>query len=106
MAVATLISGVSTSDIWSGGTVDYKPDLGNETSEFKILTQRRQNEEEKKARYHWSLLRDSIKNVCQAVEHADAKDTTISHGIYHDRKINHTHDIQHAVFIPQKKVKR
>ena len=106
MALAHLINNVRTAGI---SFDDIDDDLegaiaGREVSEMEILTQRRRGEEQRRARHHWSLLRDSITNVRKAVENAVSRDIGLVHGIHPDRKLNHTYPIQHAIFIPQRKV--
>lgn len=104
MALAHLISDVRAAGISFDEDDLEEAVVGREVSELELLTKRRRAEEQKKARHHWSLLRDSIRNVRKAVEQADARDVSLVHGIHHDRKLNHTYVIQHAIFIPQRKV--
>ena len=104
MALAHLISNVRAAGISFDDDDPVEALVGREVSELELLTLRRRTEEQRKARYHWSLLRDSIRNVRKAVEQADTRDITLVHGIHHDRKLNHTYNIQHAIFIPQRKV--
>ena len=104
MALAHLISNVRAAGISIDDDDPIEALVGREVSEVELLTLRRRTEEQRKARYHWSLLRDSIRNVRKAVEQADTRDISLVHGIHHDRKLNHTYNIQHAIFIPQRKV--
>lgn len=63
--------------------------------------ERRRQEEVRKARYNWSLLRNSIKNTITAVKEADTKNVLISHGIHHQRKINLSTELKQVLFIKE-----
>ncbi|XP_052231228.1 WD repeat-containing protein 97-like isoform X3 [Dreissena polymorpha] len=71
------------------------------SKQLEILMERRRQEEVRKARYHWSLLRNSIKNTITAVKEADTKNVLISHGIHHQRKINHSTELKQVLFIKE-----
>jgi hypothetical protein len=86
--------------------VEFKPVIDTpEMTEHQLLEDRRRREEKARAQAHWALLRDSIKNVCRAVEQSDSEDLWLSHGIHHQRKLNHTYPVQTALFMPQRKVR-
>ncbi|XP_067652672.1 WD repeat-containing protein 97-like isoform X2 [Haliotis asinina] len=72
-------------------------------SALEILVQRRNAEERRKARHHWTLLRNSIKHTVDAVANSDIRDIVISHGIHHERKLNHTQPLQNVVFVSPRK---
>lgn len=69
------------------------------SKQLEILMERRRQEEVRKARFHWSLLRSSIKNTISAVKVADEKNVLISHGIHHQRKMNHSTELKQVMFI-------
>jgi len=63
--------------------------------------ERRRQEEVRKARFNWSLLRNSIRNTISAIKDADVKNVVISHGIHHQRKINHTTELKQVIYIKE-----
>ena len=69
--------------------------------QLEILMERRRQEEVRKARHHWSLLRNSIRNTVQAVQEADIKSVVISHGIHHLRKLNHETRLKQVMYIKE-----
>ena len=69
--------------------------------QLEILMERRRQEEVRKARYHWSLLRNTIRHTVQAVQEADVKSVVISHGIHHLRKLNHDTKLKQVMFIKE-----
>lgn len=71
------------------------------SKQLEILMERRRQEEVRKARFHWSLLRNSIKNTITAVKESDEKNVLISHGIHHLRKMNHATELKQVVFIKE-----
>lgn len=71
------------------------------SKQLEILMERRRQEEVRKARFHWSLLRSSIRNTISAVKEADVKNIVISHGIHHQRKINHNAELKQVIFIKE-----
>ncbi|KAL3860750.1 hypothetical protein ACJMK2_010825 [Sinanodonta woodiana] len=73
------------------------------SKQLTILVERRQAEEKRKSRHHWSLLRDAIKNITEKVKVLDIRDTIINHGIHLQRKLNHTKNIKEAIFLEDKK---
>ena len=42
-----------------------------------------------KAKYHWKLLRNSIKNAVDKVAKCDVKELMVGHGLHHGRSMNH-----------------
>ena len=71
------------------------------SKQLEILIERRRQEEVRKARHNWSLLRNSIRNTVQAVREADIKSVVISHGIHHLRKLNHETKLKQVMFIKE-----
>ena len=86
-------------------TPDEDVDAVHTASEFEILVERHRAEIKRKAQYHWSLLRNCIRNTIQAISAADLKDIVISHGIHHERQIAHSRSVQQVVFLEARKVK-
>ncbi|KAH9495631.1 hypothetical protein Btru_015471 [Bulinus truncatus] len=74
-----------------------------ETSEVEALFKRRQLEAHDRALEHWSLLRQSVLSVKKVLEEADVKDVTLTHGIYRERKLNHSQNVLQVMFIPEHK---
>ncbi|XP_048253419.1 WD repeat-containing protein 97-like isoform X2 [Haliotis rufescens] len=79
------------------------PSDSKDVSALEILVQRRTAEERRKAQHHWTLLRNSVKHTVEAVAHADIREIVISHGIHHERKLNHTQPLQNVIFISPRK---
>ncbi|XP_053401290.1 WD repeat-containing protein 97-like isoform X3 [Mercenaria mercenaria] len=71
------------------------------SKQLEILMERRRQEEVRKARFHWALLRSSIKNTITAVKESDEKNVLISHGIHHLRKMNHSTELKQVMFIKE-----
>ena len=71
------------------------------SKQLEILMERRRQEEVRKARFNWALLRNSIRDTVQAVQDADIKTVLISHGIHHQRKINHEKELKQVIFIKE-----
>ncbi|KAK7114553.1 WD repeat-containing protein 97-like isoform X2 [Littorina saxatilis] len=103
MALAHLISDVRTTDIPFKDENVEEGSTGRNVTELELLGLRRRAEDRKKAQRNWELLRDSITNVRKAVEQSDNRNVSLVHGIHHDRKLNHSYPIRHAIFIPHKK---
>lgn len=71
------------------------------SKQLEILMERRRQEEVRKARYNWSLLRNSIKNTITAMKESDEKNVLISHGIHHQRKLNHSTELKQVMFLKE-----
>ncbi|KAL4234276.1 hypothetical protein ACF0H5_005927 [Mactra antiquata] len=83
-------------------TLEMEPEEEEPMSQqLEILMERRRQEEVRKARFHWSLLRSSIKNTITAVKESDEKSVLISHGIHHQRKLNHTTELKQVMFLKE-----
>ncbi|XP_041375422.1 WD repeat-containing protein 97-like isoform X3 [Gigantopelta aegis] len=82
---------------------DEDVEVVQDASEFEILIGRHRAEIKRKAQYHWSLLRNCIRNTIQAISAADLKDIVVSHGIHHERQISHTRNVQQVVFLESRK---
>lgn len=68
------------------------------------LRERAQQEEKKKALNNWKLLRNTIRKATQAAVESDIKEVNISHGIHHQRKINHKTKLKCVLFMKDRKV--
>ncbi|XP_055955273.1 WD repeat-containing protein 97 [Patella vulgata] len=68
-------------------------------SEIEFLVNRKKNVISLKARYHWSLLRNSIRITVDSISETDSKDVVVTHGIHHVRKMNHPHCVQQVAMI-------
>ncbi|XP_052816853.1 uncharacterized protein LOC128243253 isoform X2 [Mya arenaria] len=71
------------------------------SKQLEILMERKRQDEVRKARFHWSLLRSSIANTITAVKESDSKNVLVSHGLHHHRKINHSTDLKKVLFIKE-----
>ncbi|ESO96593.1 hypothetical protein LOTGIDRAFT_239300 [Lottia gigantea] len=72
-------------------------------SEIEFLITRKRNEVIRKAGYHWSLLRNSVRNTVSAVSETDVRDVEIVHGIHHVRKMNHPYTIEKVAMINKRR---
>jgi len=74
------------------------------SKQLEILMERRRQEEVRKARFHWSLLRNSIRNTIKSVKEEEAKNVHVAHGIHHQRKINHDTELKQVLFLKELEV--
>lgn len=68
-----------------------------------ILREKKAQEQKQKALNYWKLLRNTIRKATQAAVESDIKDVNISHGMHHQRKINHQTKLKCVLFMKDKK---
>lgn len=81
-------------------------DTENEESVSKnllILRERVVQDQKQKALNYWKILRNTIRKATQAAVESDIKDVNISHGMHHQRKINHQTKLKCVIFMRDKK---
>jgi hypothetical protein len=76
----------------------------NLSKNLLILREKKVQEQKQKAINYWKLLRNTIRKATQAAVESDIKDVNISHGMHHQRKINHQTNLKCVLFMKDKKV--
>ena len=71
---------------------------------LSTLSKPEQDDNEPKSKYFWRLIRHCVKEAVDLTKIADTKTLIVSHGLHHNRRLNHPKQLRHVVINKATKV--